>query len=87
MTLATVQLSKVGKTEKRTSKSPNSRKYSEIRTREYLLSAEIELMRSAVKKGKGRHAHRDSTLILLIYSYLGHNNIRPPAKVRSRDIQ
>jgi integrase len=69
MTLATVQLSKVGKTEKRTSKSPNSRKYSEVRTREYLLSAEIELMRSAVKKGKGRHAHRDSTLILLIYRH------------------
>ena len=34
------------------------------RTREYLLSAEIEVMRSAVKKGNGRHAHRDSTLIL-----------------------
>ena len=55
MTLETAQLSKVGKTEKRTSKSPNSRKYSEVRTREYLLSAEIEAMRSAVKKGKGRH--------------------------------
>ena len=27
MTLETVQLSKVGKTEKRSSKSPNSRKY------------------------------------------------------------
>ena len=35
-----------------------------VRTREYLLSAEIEVMRSAVKKGNGRHAHRDSTLIL-----------------------
>jgi integrase len=69
MTLETFQLSKVGKTEKRTSKSPNSRKYSEVRTREYLLSAEIEAMRSAIKKGKGRHAHRDSTLILLIYRH------------------
>ena len=69
MTLETVQLSKVGKTEKRTSKSPNSRKYSEVRAREYLLSAEIESMRSGVKKGKGRHAHRDSTLILLIYHH------------------
>ena len=57
MTLATVQLSKVGKTAKRASKSPNSRKYSEVRTKEYLLSAEIETMRSVVKKGKGRHAH------------------------------
>ena len=35
-----------------------------VRTREYLLSAEIEVMRSAVKKGNGSHAHRDSTLIL-----------------------
>jgi hypothetical protein len=35
MILETVQLSKVGKIEKRNSKSPNSRKYSEVRTREY----------------------------------------------------
>lgn len=26
-------------------------------------------MRSAIKKSKGRHAHRDSTLILLIYRH------------------
>lgn len=34
-----------------------------------MLSAEIEAMRSAVKKGKSRYAHRDSTLILLIYRH------------------
>jgi integrase len=34
-----------------------------------LLPEEVELMRSAIKKSKGRHAHRDSTLILLIYRH------------------
>lgn len=60
-----VQLPKVGKTEKQERQSPNFRKYSEVRTREYLLPEEVELMRSAIRKSKGRHAHRDSTLILL----------------------
>ncbi|MDM9385682.1 tyrosine-type recombinase/integrase [Chlorogloeopsis sp. ULAP01] len=64
-----VQLPKVGKTEKQERQSPNSRKYSSVRTREYLLPEEVELMRSAIRKSKGRHAHRDSTLILLIYRH------------------
>ncbi|WP_245587551.1 tyrosine-type recombinase/integrase [Cylindrospermum stagnale] len=49
--------------------SPNSRKYSEVRTREHLLPEKVEAMRSAIKKSKCRHAHRDSTLILLIYRH------------------
>lgn len=64
-----VQLPKVGKKEKTEHKSHNCRKYSEVRTREYLLPEEVEAMRSAIKKSKGRHAHRDSTLILLIYRH------------------
>ena len=69
MTKQLIQLSKVGKTKKQQRKSPNSRKYSEVRTREYLLLQEVEAMRSAIKQSKGRHAHRDSTLILLIYRH------------------
>lgn len=69
MTTQTIQPPKVGKTENPERQSPNSRKYSEIRTREHLLPEEVELMRSAIKKSKGRHAHRDSTLILLCYRH------------------
>lgn len=69
MTEQIIQTPKVGKTEKPKRFSPNSRKYSEIRTREHLLSEEVEAMRSALKKSNGRHAHRDSTLILLIYRH------------------
>ncbi len=69
MTAQTVQPSKVGKTEKPERQSPNFRKYSFVRIREHLLPEEVELMRSAIKKSKGRHAHRDSTLILLIYRH------------------
>ncbi|MBD2628926.1 tyrosine-type recombinase/integrase [Trichormus variabilis] len=64
-----VQLPKVGKTEKLERHSPNSRKYSEVRIREHLLPEEVEAMRSAITKSKCRHAHRDSTLILLIYRH------------------
>ncbi|MBD2472437.1 tyrosine-type recombinase/integrase [Nostoc sp. FACHB-145] len=64
-----LQVPKVGKTQKGERQSPNSHKYSEVRTREHLLPEEVELMRSAIKKFKGRHAHRDSTLILLIYRH------------------
>jgi integrase len=64
-----VQVPKVGKIEKLERQSPNSHKYSEVRTREHLLPEEVEAMRSAIKKSKGRHAHRDSTLILLIYRH------------------
>lgn len=69
MTAQTVQPSKVCKIEKQERQSPNFRKYSEVRTREYLLPEEVSAMRSAIKKFKGRHAHRDSTLILLIYRH------------------
>jgi hypothetical protein len=44
--------------------SPNARKYTEVRSREHLLTEEVEAMREAIKKNGGRHAHRDSTLIL-----------------------
>ena len=64
-----VQLTKVGKTEKQERQSPNSRKYSEVRTREHLLLEEVEAMRQAIKQAKGCHAHRDSTLILLLYRH------------------
>lgn len=64
-----VQLLKVGKTDLSKRQSPNQRKYSEVRSREHLLSEEVEAMREAIKKKGGRHAHRDSTLILLIYRH------------------
>lgn len=50
-------------------KSPNSRKYAEVRSREHLLQEEVEAMREGIKKKGGRHTHRDSTLILLIYRH------------------
>lgn len=69
MTEQLIQTPKVGKIVKLKRFSPNSRKYSEVRTREHLLPEEVEAMRSALKKSNGRHAHRDSTLILLIYRH------------------
>ncbi|WP_225225969.1 hypothetical protein [Komarekiella delphini-convector] len=45
-----VQVPKVGKNQKGERQSPNSRKYSSVRTREHLLPEEVELMRSAIKK-------------------------------------
>ncbi|MBM0745686.1 tyrosine-type recombinase/integrase (plasmid) [Phormidium sp. CLA17] len=50
-------------------KSPNSRKYADVRSREHLLQEEVESMREAIKKNGGRHAHRNSTLILIIYRH------------------
>ncbi|GAC1504498.1 MAG: tyrosine-type recombinase/integrase [Chamaesiphon sp.] len=69
MTTKTLQASKVGKTHSSLLQSPNSRKYAAVRTREYLLDSEIEAMRDSLKKAGGRHAHRDSTLVLLIYRH------------------
>lgn len=69
MALTVGQQTKVGKTEKSKRESPNQRKYAEVRAREYLLPAEVERMRQAIRKAGGRHAHRDSTLILLIYRH------------------
>jgi integrase len=40
-----------------------------VRTREHLLLEEVEAMQEALKKAKGRHAHRDSTLILFMYRH------------------
>jgi len=62
-------LSKVGKPNPPTRQSPNSRKYSEVRTREHLLPEEVNAMCVAIKKKAGRHAHRDATLLLLIYRH------------------
>ena len=64
-----VQLSKVGKTENLKRRSPNARKYSEVRSREHLLSEEVEAMREAIRKRGGRYAHRDATLLLVIYRH------------------
>lgn len=64
-----LQLSKVGKTDPPKRESPNKRKYSEVRSREHLLPEEVEGMRDAIKKHGGRHAHRDSTLILIMYRH------------------
>lgn len=69
MTTQIIQLLKVGKTPKTRRLSPNSHKYREVRTREYLLPSEVEAMRSAVNKSSCHHAHRNSTLILLIYRH------------------
>ncbi|ADI66266.1 hypothetical protein, partial [Trichormus azollae] len=52
-----VQLPKIGKTEKLERQSPNSRKYCEVRTREHSLLEEVEAMRSAIQKSKGRYAY------------------------------
>lgn len=64
-----VQSSKVGKAQNSKRSSPNSRKYEEVRSREYLLPEEVEAMREAIRKKGGRHAHRDSILILIIYRH------------------
>ena len=58
-----VQPSKVGKVTLSKQKSPNSQRYVDIRTREFLLPEELEAMRDAIKKRGDRHAHRDAFLI------------------------
>jgi type 1 fimbriae regulatory protein FimB/type 1 fimbriae regulatory protein FimE len=50
-------------------KPPNARKYTEVRSREYLLAEEVEVIREAIKKNGSRHAPLDSTLILVIYRH------------------
>ncbi|MEL7039358.1 MAG: tyrosine-type recombinase/integrase [Cyanobacteria bacterium J06592_8] len=69
MTNQTLQLPKVGKTQKKSRLSPNSHKYKDVRTREYLLPEEVEAMLSVTQKSLSRHAHRNCTLILLIYRH------------------
>lgn len=68
MPLPSLQSSKVGKIAVVT-QSPNSRKYAEVRSREHLLPEEVIAMRDALRKAAGRHAHRDATLILLMYRH------------------
>ena len=48
-----VQPSKVGKVTLSKRKSPNSQRYVDVRTREFLLPEEVEAMREAIKK-KGK---------------------------------
>ncbi|HLO50913.1 MAG TPA: tyrosine-type recombinase/integrase [Kamptonema sp.] len=48
-------------------KSPNRRKYLDVRDREYLFEDEVEAMMKAARKG--RWGHRDSTLILVGYRH------------------
>jgi site-specific recombinase XerD len=50
-------------------KLPNARRYAEVRSREHLLAAEVEAMREVIKKNGSHHAHRDNTLILVIYRH------------------
>ena len=64
-----VQPSKVGKVTLSKRKSPNSQRYVDVRTREFLLPEEVEAMREAIKKKGGRHDHCDTSLILLIYRH------------------
>jgi site-specific recombinase XerD len=40
-----------------------------VRSREHLLPEEVEAMREAIKKKGGRHAHRNSTLLLVMYRH------------------
>ena len=61
--------SKVGNPENSHRPSPNSRCYLEVRTREHLLLEEVNAMRTALNQAKGRHAHRDATLILMMYRH------------------
>jgi integrase len=61
--------SKVGKTEQPKRTSPNQRCYAEVRSREHLLEQEVEQMIAAIKRAGGRYAHRDATLILLLYRH------------------
>lgn len=58
---ATAQMPKVAK-------STNSRKYQDIRSREYLSETEVESLRSAIRT-TGRYPHRDRTLILIMFRH------------------
>lgn len=47
---------------------PKKQKYASLRTREYLSEAEIDLLRKAARR-RGRHTHRDDTLIFLMFRH------------------
>jgi len=64
------------------SKVTNTRKYKDVREREYLTSSEIDRISKAAKS-IGRHGHRDSTIIMTahhhdstIMHYMCHKNIQ-----------
>lgn len=50
-------------------KSPNSRKYSETRSREHLFRSEVEAMISAAGKVGGDNGLRDSLMVLLAFRH------------------
>jgi type 1 fimbriae regulatory protein FimE len=47
---------------------PARKKNKDLRPREHLTGSEVELLMKAAKKA-GRHGHRDSTLILIVYRH------------------
>ena len=49
-------------------KLPRKPKNAEVRTREYLTEKEVESLMKAAKQ-TGRHGHRDSTLILMMFRH------------------
>lgn len=49
-------------------RSRNSRKYSDVKEREYLFEDEVDAMIKAARK-RGRHGHRDATMILMAYRH------------------
>lgn len=50
------------------SKPPRRQCNSELRTREYLTTHEVDSLRKAAR-AKGRHGHRDDTLILMMFRH------------------
>lgn len=50
------------------SKVSNTRKYKDVREREYLTTSEIERISKAAKS-VGRHGHRDSTITMVAYHH------------------
>ena len=57
----------VPSTDNRTVKTPLRRKNSELRTREYLTTAEVEQLMDAARTN--RHGHRDATAILVAFRH------------------
>jgi len=51
------------------SKVTNIHKYKDVREREYLTSSEIDRISKAAKS-VGRHGHRDSTIIMVVYHHV-----------------
>jgi len=47
---------------------PKRKKNGDYRSREYLSENEIERLRKSARK-KGRHSHRDDTLILIMFRH------------------